>query len=73
MPHGIAGTVRTGDTAQYYIDTGTTSHLINEVGSTHNYVPCKAPEPLARLRIGQSRLRVSNTRVHYLYRWEVLC
>lgn len=42
-PGKIAYSASTDGRAQYYIDTGASSHFIEEIGALHDYIPFKVP------------------------------
>ena len=51
MPDGeIAYSASTDGRPQYYIDTGTSCHFIEEIGALHDYVPFEVPRAITWLR-----------------------
>jgi hypothetical protein len=42
-PGEITYSMNTDGRVQYYIDTGASSHFIEEIGTLHDYVPFKVP------------------------------
>ena len=45
-PGEIAYSANTDGRAQYYIDTGASSHFIEEIGALHDYVPFEVPRAI---------------------------
>jgi hypothetical protein len=46
-PNDVAYAANSDGAAPYYIDTGASSHFINEIEALHDYVPFEVPKAIS--------------------------
>ena len=60
-PGEIAYSASTDGRAQYYVDTGASSHFIEEISALHDYVPFEVPRAITTAENGTSHAIGSGT------------
>ena len=48
----VAYSANTDGKAQYYLDTGASSHFIEEIGALHDYIPFEVPRSITTAESG---------------------